>query len=111
MRITKKAALKLLKDSDILALGEMADTIRKDIHPEGVVTFVVDRNINYTNVCINRCRFCAFYRDLNSPDAYLLTMDELYRKIDETIAQGGTQILLQGGLHPQLDIDYYIDLL
>lgn len=111
MRITKKAALRLLKDSDLLALGEMADTIRRNIHPEGVVTFVVDRNINYTNVCINRCRFCAFYRDPDSPDAYLLTTDDLCMKIDETIEQGGTQILLQGGLHPRLDIEYYIDLL
>jgi cyclic dehypoxanthinyl futalosine synthase len=72
---------------------------------------VVDRNINYTNVCINRCRFCAFYRDPGSPDSYLLTREELSKKIEETLEQGGTQILLQGGLHPELDIDYYVDLL
>jgi cyclic dehypoxanthinyl futalosine synthase len=76
-----------------------------------VVTFVVDRNINYTNVCINRCRFCAFYRDPESPEAYLLTREELSKKIEETLEQGGTQILLQGGLHPELGIDYYVDLL
>lgn len=111
MRITKSAALGLLKESDLLQLGEMADNTRKGMHREGIVTFVVDRNINYTNVCINKCRFCAFYRDADSPDAYRLTKEEIFKKIDETIALGGTQILLQGGLNPELDIDYYIDLL
>jgi cyclic dehypoxanthinyl futalosine synthase len=111
MRITRKEALRLLKDADLLVLGEMADRIRKGFHPERVVTFVVDRNINYTNVCINRCRFCAFYRDPESPEAYLLTREELSKKIEETLEQGGTQILLQGGLHPELGIDYYVDLL
>ncbi|HWR59897.1 MAG TPA: cyclic dehypoxanthinyl futalosine synthase, partial [Thermodesulfovibrionales bacterium] len=81
------------------------------IHSTGTVTFVVDRNINYTNVCINKCRFCAFYREMGSPEGYLLSKDEMFRKIDETIALGGTQILLQGGLHPELTIDYYTDLL
>ncbi len=111
MRITRKEALSLLREADLLALGEMADRIRKELHPSKVVTFVVDRNINYTNVCINKCRFCAFYRNVGSPDAYLLTTDQIFGKIDETIALGGTQILLQGGLHPRLGIDYYIDLL
>ncbi len=111
MRMTKKTALHLLKNSDLLDLGAMADSIRKEFHSGGVVTFVVDRNINYTNVCINRCRFCAFYRDPGSPDAYLLTREELSRKIEETLEQGGTQILLQGGLHPGLDIGYYIEML
>jgi cyclic dehypoxanthinyl futalosine synthase len=111
MRINKETGLKLLRGADLLDLGERADEIRKTTHPEGIVTFVVDRNINYTNVCINKCRFCAFFRDAESPDAYLLTRDELFRKIDETIALGGTQILIQGGLHPGLTIDYYVDLL
>ena len=111
MRITRKDALRLLKNSDLLDLAERADNERKRLHPGGVVTFVVDRNINYTNVCINRCRFCAFYRDVDSPDAYLLSRDELAAKIEETLEQGGTQILLQGGLHPDLDIGFYIDLL
>ncbi len=111
MRINKKRALELFRDADLLALGESADRARKKIHPEGMATFVVDRNINYTNVCINKCRFCAFYRDVGSPDAYLLTEEELFRKIEETISLGGTQILLQGGLHPRLTIDYYIGLL
>lgn len=111
LRVTKKAAANLLKKSDLLEMGGIADSLRKSLHPDGIVTFVVDRNINYTNVCINKCRFCAFYRDVDSPDAYLLSKDEIFKKIDETVALGGTQILLQGGLHPGLDIGYYIDLL
>jgi len=111
MRITRKTALSYLKDADLLSLGEMADAVRRKLHPGSIVTFVVDRNINYTNVCINRCRFCAFYRDLGSPEAYLLSTDDLFGKIGETVALGGTQILLQGGLHPELDLQYYTDLL
>lgn len=111
MRITKKEGLRLLKDPDLLALGEAADGERSRLHPEGVVTFVVDRNINYTNVCVNRCKFCAFYRDPDSPEAYLLSEEALAGKIEETLQQGGTQILLQGGLHPGLDISFYVDLL
>ncbi len=110
-RIDKQTALNLLKNADLLEIGELADTIRKNLHSEGIVTFIVDRNINYTNVCINKCKFCAFYRDVESPDAYLLSNDEIFKKIDETIAHGGTQILLQGGIHPELGLDYYTDLL
>lgn len=110
-RIDKNTALNFLKNSDLLELGEMADNIRKTLHPEGIVTFIVDRNINYTNVCINKCKFCAFYRDEGSPEAYILSNDEIFKKIEETLALGGTQILLQGGIHPELGIDYYIELL
>ena len=110
-RIDKTTALNLLKSADLLDLGERADNIRKSLHSEGIVTFVVDRNINYTNVCINKCTFCAFYREAGHPDAYVLTEDEIFRKIGETIALGGTQILIQGGLHPDLDLNYYIGLL
>lgn len=101
----------MLKGGDLLELGESADRIRKRLHPEGIVSFVVDRNINYTNICINRCSFCAFWRDMDDREAYLLDKDALYLKIEETIALGGTQILIQGGLHPSLDIGYYVDLL
>src|SRR5208283_4952702 len=110
-RIDKATALELLKTSYLLELGLMSDAVRKELHPEGTVTFVVDRNINYTNVCINKCTFCAFYREADSPDAYVLSREALFGKIDETIALGGTQILLQGGLHPDLDMEYYIELL
>lgn len=111
MRIDKETALTLFKNADLLELGRQADDIRKELHPEGLVTFIVDRNINYTNVCINRCSFCAFYRDIDSSEAYLLAKKEIFRKIDEAIALGGTQILLQGGLNPNLTMDYYTDLL
>ena len=110
-RISREEALALFKSADLLDLGEKADRIRKALHPEGMVTFVVDRNINYTNVCINQCRFCAFYRDAESPDAYVLSKEELFKKIEETIALEGTQILIQGGLHPDLGLDYYTALL
>ncbi|HSW64305.1 MAG TPA: cyclic dehypoxanthinyl futalosine synthase [Dissulfurispiraceae bacterium] len=110
-RIDRKKALRLLQKAELLELGEMADAARKELHPESRVTFIVDRNINYTNVCINRCTFCAFYRDAGSPEAYVLSENELFRKIEETIALEGTQILLQGGLHPDLDMDYYTGLL
>ncbi len=110
-RISRKEALSLFKNADLLGLGMWADIIRKDLHPEEVCTFVVDRNINYTNVCINKCTFCAFWRDADDADAYLLDRETIFRKIEETIALGGTQILIQGGLHPNLDIFYYVDLL
>ena len=110
-RIDKKEALTLLKSADLLGIGQMADNVRKRLHPEGIVSFIIDRNINYTNVCINKCKFCAFYRDEDDPEAYVLSRRKLFNKIKETIALGGTQILIQGGLHPKLDIDYYVDLL
>ncbi|MCE5195115.1 MAG: dehypoxanthine futalosine cyclase [Nitrospiraceae bacterium] len=110
-RINKKQALELLKSADLLELGQMADEIRKTLHPDKTVTFVVDRNINYTNICINKCTFCAFWRDKKDKDAYVLDRDSLYKKIEETIALGGTQILIQGGLHPDFGIDYYTELL
>jgi len=110
-RLSKEEGLKLLKKADLLDLGRMADGISKSLHPEGIVTFIIDRNINYTNICINKCRFCAFWRDEGDPEAYLLEKDELFRKIEETIQLGGTQILIQGGLSPMLDIVYFINLL
>ena len=109
-RLTADEGIALLKDADLLTLGELANTVRKRLHPEHLVTFIVDRNINYTNICVNKCKFCAFYRDVDSPEAYVLTKDEIFRKIEETIAQGGTQILMQGGVHPELGIDYFEDL-
>jgi cyclic dehypoxanthinyl futalosine synthase len=110
-RISKEEGLKLFNEADLLELGRLADNMRKELHPEGIVTFIVDRNINYTNVCINRCLFCAFWRDQKDPDAYVIEKDELFRKIEETIQMGGTQILIQGGLNPELDLSYYTNLL
>ncbi|NLI28638.1 MAG: dehypoxanthine futalosine cyclase, partial [Nitrospiraceae bacterium] len=88
-RITKKQALKLFQKADLLELGAMADEMRKNLHHDKTVTFIVDRNINYTNVCINQCTFCAFYRDADSPDAYVLSDDQLFAKIEETLALDG----------------------
>ncbi|MCX8034083.1 MAG: dehypoxanthine futalosine cyclase [Thermodesulfovibrio sp.] len=110
-RVDKKQALQMLKESSIYEIGKEADQIRQSLHPEGVVTFVVDRNINYTNICINRCKFCAFWRPQGHSEAYVLSYEELSKKIEETIEKGGTQILLQGGVHPELGIDFYIDML
>lgn len=110
-RIDKNTALKIYNEMPLLELGAMADEIRKKLHPENIVTFIIDRNINYTNICINKCSFCAFYKEPNDPQAYLLETSEILDKIRETIELGGTAILIQGGLHPDLDIDYYINLL
>jgi cyclic dehypoxanthinyl futalosine synthase len=109
-RLTSSEGLALLKHADLLTLGELANNARKRLHPKRVVTFIVDRNINYTNICVNKCKFCAFYRNAGSPEAYLLSNEEIFRKIEETLAQGGTQILMQGGVHPDLGIEYFEDL-
>jgi cyclic dehypoxanthinyl futalosine synthase len=101
----------MLKSDDLLGLGFEADAVRKRLHPEGVVTYIVDRNINYTNVCTEYCSFCAFYRPVGSPEGYIQPLESIFEKIDETLALGGTGILMQGGLHPDLKIDYYENLL
>ncbi len=91
-------------------LGKLARLMRFKLHPEKIVTYVVDRNINYTNICVSGCKFCAYYRAPHSPDAYVLSFEEISKKIEETIALGGYQILLQGGLHPELTIEYFEEL-
>lgn len=109
-RISFDEGLILLREADLLTMGELAGAVRKKLHPERIVTFIVDRNINYTNICVNKCRFCAFYREADSPEAYVLSNEEIFRKIEETIALGGTQILMQGGVHPDLGIEYFEEL-
>jgi len=109
-RLDTNEGLALLRQADLLTLGELAGSVRKRLHPERIVTFIVDRNINYTNICVNKCKFCAFYREAGSPDAYVLTREEIFKKIEETIDLGGTQILMQGGVHPDLGIEYFEDL-
>jgi len=110
-RLTYEEGVFLYQNADFLALGRAADLVRRRLHPEGVVTFVVGRNINYTNICQCGCRFCAFYRKPDHPQAYLLTLEEIFAKIEDTIVQEGTELLIQGGLHPDLDLDYYLRLL
>jgi cyclic dehypoxanthinyl futalosine synthase len=109
-RLSREEGVLLLRDADLLTLGELADSVRVRLHPEGLVTYIIDRNINYTNVCTAQCAFCAFYRDLPAKDGYVLSKDEFRQKIDETLELGGEQILLQGGLHPDLGIEYYEEL-
>ena len=109
-RISREDGVSLLRDASLLELGMLADAVRFRLHPEPLVTYIIDRNINYTNVCTAQCAFCAFYRDLPSKEGYVLTKPQLTQKIEETIALGGRQILLQGGLHPDLGIEYYEEL-
>ena len=109
-RVNAAEALALYRDAPTPLLGQLADLIRSRRHPDGIVTYIIDRNVNYTNVCVARCAFCAFYRPVGSPEGYVLGFDELFRKIDETIAVGGEQLLLQGGHNPDLPIEWYEDL-
>ncbi|HMD86621.1 MAG TPA: cyclic dehypoxanthinyl futalosine synthase [Terriglobia bacterium] len=111
MSISKSQALDLLRSDDLLGLGMEADAVRKRLHPGNVVTYQIDRNINYTNICTEYCSFCAFYRPVGSSEGYIQPLESMFRKIEETLALGGTGVLMQGGLHPDLKIDYYEDLL
>ena len=99
-RLSPEEGLALFDCHDLPALGRAADAVARRLHPEPFRTYNIDRNINYTNVCAAVCDFCAFYRKSNDADAYLLSREELYKKIEETIALGGDQTLMQGGLHP-----------
>jgi len=103
-RLSRADAAVLYRDAPTHTLGRLADAVRVRKHPEGVVSYIIDRNVNYTNVCVARCRFCAFYRPVGSDEGYVLGFDEIFRKIDETIAVGGGQLLLQGGHNPDLPI-------
>ncbi len=110
-RLRDEEFLSLYNEADIFQLGFLADAIRKQKHPEKIVTYVVDRNINYTDICVSACKFCAFFKAPEEKGGYLLSQDELAEKIHETQELGGTQILLQGGLHPDLPLEYYEDML
>lgn len=110
-RLGDEDALVLLAEADLLTLGHLAHRVRLARHPEPQVTFVIDRNINYTNICASGCRFCAFFRPPGHPEGYVISREALREKIRETIDLGGTQILLQGGMNPELGIDDYRDLL
>ncbi len=109
-RVDRAEALTLYRDAPTLRLGELADTIRARKHPAREVTYIIDRNVNYTNVCVARCAFCAFYRPVGSDEGYVLGFEELFRKIDETLEVGGVQVLLQGGHNPDLPLEWYEDL-
>ena len=110
-RLTPEEGLRLLESHDLAALGRAADEVTRRLHPENYRTYNIDRNINYTNVCTAVCDFCAFYRRPKSPEGYVLTHEEIFAKIEETVALGGDQILLQGGLHPDYKIEWYEEML
>ncbi len=110
-RIQFEEAWTLYRRADFHWLAHAAHLVRRRKHPEAIVTYVVDRNINYTNICCCGCRFCAFFRPPGHPEGFVLSRRELARKIEETLALGGTQILMQGGHHPDLPLEFYEDLL
>jgi cyclic dehypoxanthinyl futalosine synthase len=109
-RVSGDEARVLYLEAPTAVLGRLADGIRARKHGEGVVTYIIDRNVNYTNVCVAKCNFCAFYRPVGSPEGYVLGFEELFQKIDETVAVGGVQLLLQGGHNPDLPLTWYEDL-
>jgi cyclic dehypoxanthinyl futalosine synthase len=108
--MTRQEALDLFRSDDLIGIGMAADSLRRKLHPEGVVTYIIDRNINYTNFCTEYCSFCAFYRPLGHKEGYILPKETIFEKIQETIDLGGTGVLMQGGLHPDLKIDWFEDL-
>ncbi|HSL22346.1 MAG TPA: cyclic dehypoxanthinyl futalosine synthase [Vicinamibacterales bacterium] len=109
-RLTADEALDLYARAPLPLLGELADAVRARKHSDRIVTYIIDRNVNYTNVCVARCNFCAFYRPVGSAEGYVLGFEEIFRKIDETIEIGGGQLLLQGGHNPDLPLEWYEDL-
>ena len=114
MSLTKQQALEMFRSDDLIGIGMEADALRRKMHPEGVVTYIIDRNINYTNFCTEYCTFCAFYRPLKgklAAEGYILDFETIYEKIRETVEVGGTGVLMQGGLHPDLKIDWFERLL
>jgi cyclic dehypoxanthinyl futalosine synthase len=110
-RLTPEEGLRILESHDLVAIGQAADAVAKRLHPEPYRTFNIDRNINYTNVCSAVCDFCAFFRKPKSPEGYVLDQETIFKKIEETVALGGDQILMQGGMNPDLPLEWYEDLL
>ena len=110
MSLTKAQALEMFRSDDLIGIGMEADAVRRKLHPEGVVTYIIDRNINYTNFCTEYCTFCAFYAPIKGPGrakGYTLEFEQIYEKVRETVELGGTGVLMQGGLHPDLKLDWY----
>jgi cyclic dehypoxanthinyl futalosine synthase len=109
--MTRQEIIDLFASDDLIGIGMEADAVRRKHHPEGVVSYIIDRNINYTNFCTEYCSFCAFYRPMGHKEGYILPKETIFAKIQETLDLGGTGILMQGGLHPELGIEWYEDLL
>ena len=114
MSLTKAQALEMYRSDDLIGVGMEADALRRKLHPEGTVTYIIDRNINYTNFCTEYCTFCAFYRPLKgkmAAEGYILDFETIYEKIGEAVEMGGTGVLMQGGLHPDLKIEWHEQML
>ncbi|HTA72091.1 MAG TPA: cyclic dehypoxanthinyl futalosine synthase [Bryobacteraceae bacterium] len=109
--MTREEAIGLFRSDDLIGIGMAADAVRRELHPHGIVSYIIDRNINYTNFCTEYCSFCAFYRPMGHAEGYVHPKEVIFDKIQETIDLGGTGILMQGGLHPELKIEWYEDLL
>jgi cyclic dehypoxanthinyl futalosine synthase len=109
--LTRQEATELFESDDLIGIGMAADAVRRKLHPHGIASYIIDRNINYTNFCTEYCSFCAFYRPLGHAEGYIHSHQIIFDKIQETIDLGGTGILMQGGLHPELKIEWYEDLL
>ena len=104
-RLAPEEGLALLESRDLAAIGRAANAVARRLHPESYRTYNIDRNINYTNVCSAVCDFCAFFRKPKSPEGYTLDKETIYQKIEETIALGGDQVLMQGGMNPELPLE------
>ena len=111
MRITQEEALELFNSDDLIGIGMAANEVRRKKTDPRVATYQIDRNINYTNFCTEYCSFCAFYRPLGAKDGYILSLETIYEKIREMIEIGGTGVLMQGGLHPDLRVEFYENML
>ncbi len=109
--ISRQEAIDMFASDDLIGIGMDADAVRRKKHPEGVVSYIIDRKINYTNVCTEYCTFCAFYRPHGHDESYILSKETIFSKIQETVDLGGTGVLMQGGLHPELLIEWYEDLM
>ena len=107
MGITNQLAMEMLQSDDLVGIGMAAHQLRLKKNDPRIATYQIDRNINYTNFCTEYCSFCAFYRPLGAKDGYILSFESIYEKIEEMLQLGGTGVLLQGGLHPDLQIGYY----
>lgn len=110
MSLSRQEAEDLFRSHDLIGIGMAADAVRRKLHPEGIASYIVDRNLNYTNFCTEYCSFCAFYRPMGHKEGYVLPQEVIFEKIQETIDLGGTGVLMQGGLHPELKIEWYEDL-
>jgi len=110
MSLTKQQALDMFRSDDLIGIGMEADAVRRQKHPDGIVSYIIDRNINYTNLCTEYCTFCAFYAPVKGPgraNGYVLDFETIYAKITETVEMGGTGVLMQGGINPDLKIEWF----